>query len=338
MKTDSALKNVDLLKNKKILIIGDVGLDEYVIGAVKRISPEAPVPVVEVLSEDKRLGLSSNVAANVASLGGEAWLVGVVGADATAEQFRMILKQNHCTDKFLIVDETRPTTRKLRIMAGQHHVVRVDFERKKFLSPDVQEKLFMQVESVISLCDAVILEDYAKGVLDEKLIQKIITLAHKNGKLVTLDPNSSTPVDHYKGVDFLTPNTDEALALSSLKFDDLRSPSDSFEEVGDELLQKLAAKAVIITRGKDGMSIFTREKTNAPLKVEHIPTFARTVFDVTGAGDTVIATFTLAMTAGLTLGDACILSNYAAGVVVGKVGCVSATPQELKKYIEDLRK
>jgi rfaE bifunctional protein kinase chain/domain len=330
MKTEKEklLKNVDRLKGHKILIVGDVGLDEYVIGNVRRISPEAPVPVLEVSQEDKRLGLSSNVAANVAALGGEAWLVGVIGKDETAESFKKELQRARCTSEYMIVDSQRPTTRKLRVMAGQHHIVRVDFEKKKYLEPATEARLFEQVEKLMPLCDAVILEDYAKGVLSLNLIQKIIAEAKKLSKPVTLDPNSTTPIKNYVGVDYLTPNTQEAMALSGLNLDDLRSPSESLEEVGESLLKQIGSSAVIITRGKEGMSLF--KNSGAPV---HIPTYARAVYDVTGAGDTVIATFTLALTAGLTLEEACVLSNYAAGVVVGKIGCVSTSPEELKSYI-----
>lgn len=325
------LEVVDRLRGRKILIVGDVGLDEYVIGSVRRISPEAPVPIVEVNEEDQRLGLASNVAANISSLGGVPLLVGVVGRDQTAEVFKTQLKLFGCANEFLIVDDERPTTRKLRVMAGQHHVVRVDFERKKFLSRNVEDRLLARVNELIPQCDGVILQDYAKGVLSERVIQEVIATAHKHGKLVALDPNRTTPVDCYRGVDYLTPNTDEALALSELKLDDLRSPSDTFHEVGSSLLKRLKAKGVIVTRGKDGMSAFT---SDGPSQGQHIPTFARSVFDVTGAGDTVIATLTLALTSGLTVEDACLISNYAAGVVVGKIGCASPQPQELKEYIQ----
>ena len=153
---------VDRLKGQKILIIGDVGLDEYVIGSVRRISPEAPVPIVEVNQEDKRLGLASNVAANIASLGGTPFLLGVVGEDSTAEVFKQQLKNNGCSAEYLIVDGDRPTTRKLRVMAGQHHVVRVDFERKKFLTKSVEEKVLNRAKDLSPKCDGVILQDYAK--------------------------------------------------------------------------------------------------------------------------------------------------------------------------------
>jgi len=328
------LNLVDHLRGRKVLIVGDVGLDEYVIGHVRRISPEAPVPVVEVASEDMRLGLSSNVAANVASLGGIPFLVGVVGNDSTGRVFSEQLKKNQCTPDHLIVDDDRPTTRKLRVMAGQHHVVRVDFEKKKFLSAKVEEKLFKKIAELIPQCDGVILEDYAKGVLSERTVREVVSLARKHNKIVTLDPNRTSPASMYKGVDYITPNTDEALALSELGLDDLRSPSETFHEVGHHLLEKLQAKGVIITRGKDGMSAFT---PSGPREGQHIPTFARAVYDVTGAGDTVIATLTLALTSGLSLEESCLLSNYAAGVVVAKIGCVSASPGEIKDFIKEHR-
>jgi rfaE bifunctional protein kinase chain/domain len=270
------------------------------------------------------------VAANVASLGGMAFLVGVIGNDSTGEIFSQQLKKNKCSSEYLIRDDERPTTRKLRVMAGQHHVVRVDFERKKFISPHIAENLLERVRSLMAQCDGVILEDYAKGVLTERVIKEVIAMAHKEGKLVTLDPNRTTPAHVYEGVDYLTPNTDEAIALSGLEIDDLRSPSENLQEVGGHLLGQLKAKGVIVTRGKDGMSAFTK---TGPPQGQHIPTFAKSVFDVTGAGDTVIATMTMGLTAGLSVEDSCLLANYAAGVVVGKIGCVSATSQELKDYI-----
>ncbi len=328
---EKLLSLVDKMRGRKILIVGDVGLDEYVIGTVRRISPEAPVPVVEVGEEDMRLGLASNVAANISSLGGIPYLVGAIGNDQTGEIFKSLLRKNNCTSECLIMDSSRPTTRKLRVMAGQHHVVRVDFERKKFLTREVEERLIVQAKKMIPLCDGVILEDYAKGVLSGQVITEVIKEAHRNGKDVTLDPNKTTPVELYKGVDFLTPNTEEAFLLSGLNIDDLRNPSETLHEVGAELLKRLEAKAVIITRGKDGMSAF--EKNGAP-NGTHIPTFAKSVFDVTGAGDTVIGALTLGLTSEFSLEDSCLLANYAAGVVVGKIGCVSPTTEQLKDYIQ----
>ena len=330
MNANNLIGVIEKFRGKKLLVIGDVGLDEYVVGQVRRISPEAPVPIVEVATESNCLGLASNVAANIASLGGTPLLIGVIGADQAGEVFKALLTKNHCSSEYLISDDDRPTTRKLRVMAGHNHIVRVDFERKKFLNGKVEGRLLSRVEDLMPNCDGVILEDYAKGVLSQTVIARVVTLAKKYGKLVTLDPNRVTPLDHYKGVDYMTPNTEEALSLSGLKIDDLRTPSDSLEEVGAEILEKIAGKGVIVTRGKEGMSAFLKDGARGG---QHYPTFARSVFDVTGAGDTVIATFTLALTAGLSVEEACLLSNFAAGIVVRKAGCVTATPDELREYI-----
>jgi D-glycero-beta-D-manno-heptose-7-phosphate kinase len=324
------IRLVDQLGGRKIMIVGDVGLDQYVIGTVKRISPEAPVPIVEVDKEDAKLGLSSNVAANVESLGSKAVLVGVVGKDEGANELRKLLQAAGCSTDYLVEDASRPTTRKLRILASHHHVVRVDYERKKFLSKEVEDRLLASVKKALAEVDAVIIEDYAKGVLSERVAQETIRMAHEAGKIVTCDPNRSSPVTLYKGVDYITPNSDEALALAKHSDDGLRPVSESYSEIGDAIMRSIQGKAVIITRGKDGMSIFSTG--TAPL---HVPTFARSVFDVTGAGDTVIATLTIALASGVPLPEACTVANFAAGIVVGKPGCVTTSRNEIKRYIEE---
>lgn len=311
------------LKDRRLLIIGDVGLDEYVIGDVKRISPEAPVPVVEVYSQDERLGLAANVAQNVVSLGGKAELIAVVGADSAGERVRdQLVKAGVGAGNLLSVDD-RPTTRKLRVMAEHHHVVRVDFEQRKFLSAADEARLLKRFDDLLPTMDAVILEDYAKGLLTERVCSEIIRRTHAAGKRVVVDPHPLTPASFYYGVDLMTPNRDEAVALSGVVLDDLRERPDQMLEVGHALMAKVAAKQLVITRGKDGMSLYSDGK------VLRLPTFARQVFDVTGAGDTVIAALTLAWVSGFDLIEACVLANCAAGVVVGKVGCVPCSQQEL---------
>lgn len=324
----SLLKKVDLLAGKRLLVVGDIGLDQYVIGGVKRISPEAPVPVLEVTSEDQRLGLAANVAQNVASLGGEPFLLAVVGNDGAADQVRAELKKAKVSSEFLLVDETRPTTRKLRVMAEHHHIVRVDYEHRRFLSPEVRQQLMQRFDEVLGTVDGVIIEDYAKGVLDEELIQHMVKTAKSENKKVLVDPHQSTPLHYYRGADLMTPNRDEAYELSKLDIDDLRENTDSYIEVGQELLKQVGSEQMIITRGKEGMSLFSDGQ------VMNFPTFARQVFDVAGAGDTVIAALALSWVAGLNLKEACILANYAAGVVVGKVGCVPCEKAELQDYIQ----
>ena len=214
------------LEGKKLAVIGDIGFDEYVLGDVRRISPEAPVPVLEVTSEDQRLGLTANVAQNVASLGGIAHMVAVVGLDATADGLRANARARAgVSAEHLVVDPSRPTTRKLRVMTGHHHIVRVDYEHKQYLSPEVEQRLFKDYETVLEDSDGVIIEDYAKGLLSEALMRQIIQAARKVGKPVMVDPNRGTPAKFYNGATLMTPNRDEAVALSGLDYDELREPS-----------------------------------------------------------------------------------------------------------------
>ncbi len=320
-------ENISQLKGRKIVIVGDVGLDEYVMGDVRRISPEAPVPVVEVRREDLRLGLAANVAQNVASLGGTAVLVSVVGQDVAADHFRELLKKADVSSEHLIVDSSRPTTRKLRIMAEHHHIVRVDFELKRYLDSVVEDDLTKRLSVLIPSCDGVIIQDYAKGVLSESGLREVIKIGHAHGKHVMVDPNRTTPVKHYAGVDLMTPNREEAVELSELDISDLRESPRLILELGQSLREKAKAEHLVITRGKEGMTLFDKDR------VVHFPTFARQVFDVTGAGDTVIAALALAWGAGWKLEEACVLANFAAGVVVGKVGCVPCHVDELLTYM-----
>jgi rfaE bifunctional protein kinase chain/domain len=314
---------VERWPRSKIIVVGDIGLDEYVFGDVRRISPEAPVPVVEVTKEDSRLGLASNVAQNVASLGGVPLLVGIVGADATAEDLRRRLHDGEVSSEHLIVDSSRPTTRKLRVMTGLHHIVRVDYERKKYLAPEVERQLIERVQGLLSLADGVIIEDYAKGALSETSLQTIIQATHAAGKKVFLDPNRTTPAKFYRGVDVATPNRDEAVALSGLDYNELRERPGFVVEVGTQLRKAAQIENVVITRGAEGMTLVSAGEA------VHMPTFARAVFDVNGAGDTVIAAMAMAVSAGFSLRDACIIGNLAAGVVVAKPGSVPCSRAEL---------
>lgn len=319
--------NLHRFANMKLLVIGDVGVDEYVTGDVRRISPEAPVPVLEVNGEHTWVGLSGNVAQNIASLGGTPHLISVIGADDSAARLRELLRKNGVSDDGLIVDETRPTTRKLRVMAQHHHIVRVDYEQRRYLSPEIEEKLLLKVQAALSECAGVILQDYAKGVLGQKVIQKIIELAHQKQKKVLLDPYRSTPLNYYRGVDLMTPNYDESLALAGFTSDDFADPEDLLKQIGRKLMQTTGSAQLVITLGKRGMRLVENEAE------VHMPTYARQVFDVTGAGDTVIAMLGLAWLSGFSLEQACVAANFAAGVVVGKVGCVPCTLGELKEYM-----
>ncbi len=320
---DYVRENISQLDKKKVIIIGDVGLDEYVFGSVRRISPEAPVPVVEVEKQEFRLGLAANVAQNISSLGGIPYLLSIVGNDSGAEDLCNLLVAANVSTDGLIASPDRPTTRKTRVMVQNHHIVRVDYERKQFLNEETEKALLKKLNLHIDDCVAVIVQDYAKGVLSQKLIGDIVKLAHQKNKKVLADPNRMTPVDYYKGVDLMTPNYEESVALSRFVVDSLRPDQDEIMKIGESLMKSVGSRDMVITRGKEGMSLFEHEK------LIEIPTFAKQVADVTGAGDTVIAAIALAWGAGFSLENACAMANLAAGVVVGKVGCVPCSRQEL---------
>lgn len=322
------MKHIGDLAGRKVLIIGDIGVDEYVLGQVRRISPEAPVPIVEVEKEETRLGLSGNVAQNVTSLGGIPLLLAVVGKDACADQLRGMLKTANVGVEHLVVDESRPTTRKLRVMVQNHHIVRVDYEQRRLISEKVENEILKRVSDLLPQVGNVIIQDYAKGVITERLVREVVRLAHAQGKQVLVDPNSKTPVSIYQGADVMTPNFDESVALSGIKIDELRARTDSLDQIGRKLMSDVRAQQMVITRGKEGMRLFEGGK------VTDMPTYARQVFDVTGAGDTVIAAIALAWGPQFTLEQACAFGNFAAGVVVGKVGCVPCYVDELKHYIQ----
>lgn len=322
------INQIPFLKGKKILIIGDVGLDEYILGQVRRISPEAPVPVLEVEEEDMRLGLAANVAQNVASLGGEAILVSVVGEDTGASLLRELFKKSGVSWDYMIVDKSRPTTRKTRVMAKHHHLVRVDHELRKYLSPEAEARLIETVEKNVGKADCVVIEDYAKGVISRPVVEKVSAICKKNGKKLLVDPHRNNQGSFYQGVDLIKPNYDEAVVLTGMDFDDLRDNPNKVIEVGRALQKITGATEVVLTRGKDGMTIFSGNE------ITEVPTYARKVFDVTGAGDTVIAALSLGLVSGLSLVNSCMLANFAAGVVVGKVGCVPCEIPELIEYIQ----
>lgn len=316
--------SLDDIKGRRIAIVGDVGMDEYVLGEVKRISPEAPVPVLDVHQQDQRLGLAANVAQNISSLGGEPVLLAVVGNDEARSQLFRMLESAQVDTSSIVTDPERPTTRKLRVMAEHHHIVRVDYERRRYLQPDVEKQLLQNFDDVLESCDGVIIEDYAKGVLSESVCQRVIQKSNQLQKKVLVDPAPSTPIEYYRGTQLMTPNRDEAFKLSELNVDDLRETKDSLIEVGHSILKKVEAKNLVVTRGKEGMTLFEADLAT------HLPTFARQVFDVTGAGDTVIAALALGWSAGWSLTQACVFANIAAGIVVSQVGCVPCSLDELK--------
>jgi D-beta-D-heptose 7-phosphate kinase/D-beta-D-heptose 1-phosphate adenosyltransferase len=307
------------MRGRRVIVLGDVMLDEFLWGSCARISPEAPVPVVEVTRQSYHLGGAGNVAANVAALGGTAVLAGVVGSDAAAERIRESLAACGVQAALVPSDSGRPTTVKTRIVAQNQQVVRADRERADDIPAAVEDDLVGRLRGALPSCGALVVSDYQKGVVTPRLMKAMVSLARRRGIPVLVDPK----VRHfplYRGVSLVTPNqleTEQATGIRIRGEDDLLA-------AGARILRKLRCAAALITRGEQGMSLF--EEGGRPL---HIPTSAREVFDVTGAGDTVIATVALGLCGGARLSEAAMMANYAAGVVVGKLGTATASPEEV---------
>jgi len=292
-------------------------LDEYTWGEVERISPEAPVPVVRVKSRTWAAGGAANVAHNIASLGGSAELVGVIGQDHPGRRLRKILRQARIGDKGLIMDRGRPTVTKSRILAGHQQVVRIDTEETDEMGAKQRRWVMEQVGRLIAGVDAVVVEDYSKGLLDQEMVDGIISLARAHRCPVVADPNENH-LFTFRGATLATPNRREAITASNLPRET------SVPELGKSLLRRWGPQALLITLGEDGMCLF--ERRHRPF---FIPTVAREVFDVSGAGDTVVGTLVLALSAGADLRTAARLANCAAGVVVGKLGTATVSAREL---------
>ena len=315
---------IDRFPSTRIFVVGDIMLDHYIWGKVSRISPEAPVPVVNVTKESLVLGGATNVVQNIHALGGSVSVCGVIGADDAGRQLQHLLHTQKISTDGLILEPGRPTTIKTRIIAHSQQVVRFDRETKDRIGKDTHRNVFDFVKRRIAEgLDAIVLSDYCKGIITKELVKDIVRLAKKNGVIVSVDPKISH-FGIYSGATILTPNTNEASMGSKIEIQD----DQSLLRAGKLLLKNLKCAAVLITRGEHGMSLFEHGG-----KVTHIPTVAREVYDVTGAGDTVISALTLAMSAGATMLDAAKISNYAAGIVVGVVGNATVKPDELKERI-----
>ncbi|MGA2089986.1 MAG: D-glycero-beta-D-manno-heptose-7-phosphate kinase [Endomicrobiales bacterium] len=324
----SLIKLIPKFKQQNILVIGDMMVDKFVWGKVSRISPEAPVPVVEVNRETQALGGAGNVAGNLASLGAMVYITGVVGDDLVGEQLRDDLRARNIRTEKLVTDCSRPTSIKTRIIAQHQQVVRVDKEVKGSFSPSVVKNLVAVIEEMIPKVQAVIISDYGKGVVDRLVLSRAIAVARKHGVYITVDPK----IEHfqrYKKVSCITPNTKEA--IEGMHWRDVYEDKD-IAELGRKILKKLNSDSVLITRGEKGMTLL--EPNN---KITHIPTRAKEVFDVTGAGDTVIATLTLALAAKASFVEAAEIANFAAGVVVAKIGTATVSPEELIKAINNFK-
>ncbi len=315
------------LNGKKVAIIGDLMLDRYFWGTVTRISPEAPVPIVEIESESNRLGGSANVANNIKSLGGIPMLLGLLGNDQSGKIFFEICKQQNFDTSGIISVNDRPTTVKTRVIAHSQHLVRIDRESKIETTISLQQKLLQILESNISEIDAIIIEDYNKGVVGKEIISGAVKISKKYDKIITIDPKFNNFFE-YKNVTVFKPNRKETEEALGIKLSD----DHTLENAGKKLVETLQAEHVIITRGEHGMAVFGR---NGSFK--NIQTTARSVLDVSGAGDTVISTLTMAMTSGADILEAALLANTAGGIVCGEVGIAPIDKKELyQTLLEDM--
>ena len=313
------------MKDTRVVVVGDVMLDEFRWGSGARISPEAPVPVVEIASQTFHLGGAANVACNVRSLGGRSAVAGVVGRDAAGQRLRAALAASGVEDALATDEGHRPTTHKTRIIAHGQQVVRADREDAAPVDGPAAAALASAVRRTVPGAGAVILSDYQKGVATRALVKATLAAARREGVPLLVDPK----VRHfalYRGAAVVTPNQLEAEQATGVKI----RATDDLHEAGRRILRSLRCRAVLITRGEHGMALF--QDGRRPVE---IPTAAREVFDVTGAGDTVIASLALASAAGASLEEAAMLANYAAGVVVGKVGTATATPEEVLAAIPE---
>jgi len=320
----TALSHIGCFKKQKLLVIGDIILDEFIWGKVRRISPEAPVPVVEVERESLCLGGSANVVNNLHALGCKVALCGVIGKDENGKRLRGILEEMDIDCGGVIVKEDRPTAIKTRVIAQHQQIVRFDRERPSPISEYSKSKIIDYLKEHLDDIGAVIISDYGKGVISEDLLSKIIPEIRSKNIPIAVDPK---PVNFpfYQGVTVITPNHHEAAEAAGTDTE----TEDGLIETARRLIASQDSESILITRGENGMSLFERDGTTS-----HIPTVARDVYDVSGAGDTVIATMALALASGASLKEAAILSNYAAGIVVGKLGTAPITFRELKERVE----
>ncbi len=320
------LSMIPKIKKQSILVIGDTMVDKFIWGKVSRISPEAPVPVVEVSKDTETLGGAGNVASNITSLGATAYLVTVIGDDINGATMKNMLDEKNINYDYVVVDKNRPTTIKTRIIASHQQVVRVDREVKGTFAPSTEDMIIKNIETVISKVDGIIISDYAKGIVVPRVLKKILSLAKKRNIPVTVDPKVEN-FKLYKNITCMTPNTKEATEGMNAK--NITTDKD-IAALGSRILKFLHSESVLITRGEKGMTLI--EKNN---KITHIPTRAKEVYDVTGAGDTVIATMTLALSAKFDLVSSAEIANFAAGLVVAKVGTATITSEELEETIKD---
>lgn len=314
--------------NTKIMVVGDVMLDEYMWGAVRRISPEAPVPVVEVEKVTQRLGGAANVVGNLVKLGVEPILISVAGRDDNGEKLDHMLTKMGCSISGLLKSDDRPTTIKTRIMASHQQVVRADRESVMDLTEREEEKLFYLFLSHLDSVGAVIISDYGKGVISKSFLKRIIEECKKRNVFVSVDPKDRH-FDLYKGAGVITPNLKEAYAAAGTT-QPKSSSDEEIAELGWKLVNDMDLTYLLLTLSEKGMAILEKDGK----KFTHLPTVARDVFDVTGAGDTVISVFTSAIASGATPVEAAYIANHAAGITVAELGTAAVTVEEIISFCE----
>ena len=314
--TEAKLKSIFAkAKGRKIAIIGDVMLDKYVYGTISRISPEAPVPVVDIDKTEYRLGGAANVANNIKALDAEPVLIGVIGTDYDSKHYLDVMKMLGLSAAGIIKDSSRPTTAKTRVIAHSQHVLRVDSEIKDDVSDNTRRKIIEFFTKIVKNFAAVILQDYNKGVLTKEMISEIISLSRKFKKPVYVDPKFHNFFE-FRDVTVFKPNRKETADILAMKIDG----EESVKEAGRILIDKLNCEYLVLTRGEKGMMLFDKEKNKTVIL--NIPTKARRVADVSGAGDTVISTIAVMLAGGANIIEAVMLANQAAGIVCEKVGII----------------
>lgn len=336
MKNLITLKRFTDITNKfssidPIVVVGDVGIDKYTFGEVKRISPEAPVPVLEVTKEWLKLGLAANISHNLKTLGVQSTLCGVVGEDNNANVFDTLLEDEKLNTWGIVRTNSRPTIFKERVTTNTQQICRIDYESSDYINEETEKKLIARFDEFAKTHAAVIIEDYAKGSLTQNVIAYLIAKFKEEKKLVAVDPGKSTPPLFYKGANLLKPNLLEAKAMVA----SLGYKENNLEKMTEILVDKLSLDMLVITLGADGMALL--DVKNQP-KMKIIPTVANEVFDVSGAGDTAISALTSSLLAGATLEEAAWIGNCASGVVVAKKGTATVDLKELHHFYDQLAK
>jgi D-beta-D-heptose 7-phosphate kinase/D-beta-D-heptose 1-phosphate adenosyltransferase len=321
--SEPLISHIKNFSQAQILVMGDIMLDEFVYGRAERISPEAPVPVINVVEKSYRLGGAANVLINIHALKGKGFLCGVVGNNEMGIKFTNEIKRLGIGTRGIITERGRPTTVKTRIIADQRQqVVRYDQEVRTEITHSSRKKIISCLKDKFKSVKALIISDYEKGVISTTLLKEMLPLAKSRRLIVCVDhPKFKNHTLYKKHAHIITPNKKEAARVSGIEIESERD----LVKAGKKLLSKIACDAVLITRGEEGMTLFEGRES----KITHIPTKAKEVYDVTGAGDTVIATLTMALAVGASYDEAARIANHAAGIVVSKLGTATVTPEEL---------